>query len=92
MKFNFLIVASLICMVLLIVSGCTTSCIPVHPSQVIQTDSGRCVAIIDNTSYEVSYSSDCSKIIPGQTNKVFFYGNGAMGPGPSSSINGVCQP
>ena len=92
MKLNFIITGSLICMVLLITSGCTTSCIPVTPTQIIPTTSGRCVAVIDNTSYDVTHSSDCSKIKPNEINRVFFYGTGWIGPATTVYIEGVCQP
>lgn len=91
MKINFLLVGLLIC-TMVIISGCTTSCIPVTPTQVISTPSGSCIVVIDNTSYEVPRSSTCSKIVPNQINRVYFFANGGLGPGPSSSILGVCEP
>jgi len=94
MRINFLIIGLLICVIMVIISGCTTSCIPVTPSQAISTDSGRCIAVINNTGYEVTYSSDCLKIVPNQINRVFFRGYGMpnVRAAQSSFIDGVCQP
>lgn len=92
MKYLF-IFGLIICMIFVFTSGCMTGCIPVEPTQVISSSNyGSCVAIIDNTSFVVANSGDCSRIIPNQTNKLFFDGDAFIGPDSSIDIEGVCSP
>ena len=91
MKVDFLIIGLITCMIFM--SGCLSGCIPVKPTEVITSSTyGSCVAIIDNISFPVSNSGDCLKIIPNQTNKLFFYADSFTGPASRADIQGVCSP
>jgi hypothetical protein len=86
MNMKYRIVILLIAVIL--ISGCTTNCIPIKPTAITYDQIGSCYVVVENISYTTSSETgfDCSKIHINETNWVRF--NSWIAGSPMS---GICE-
>jgi hypothetical protein len=78
--------------VAILISSCTTRCVPIEPTGTIKDSTGNCYVIINGTAFPttIQFVGErdyiCKEIVPNETNLVTF--DAAMANFP---INGVCK-